>query len=197
MATGTKPSASSAAELWGLTGGVASGKSSAARFFAEAGLPVLDADAISRELSSPGGAAFDAIVARFGTADRARLREIVFADAGARSALEGILHPLIRAESARRASAFSGPVIYEAALLVESGRARELAGLIVVDAPASVRRARLVARDRCTGELADRIISAQAGDAERIAAASVVLRNIGSLDELRAQVVALVAARGW
>jgi dephospho-CoA kinase len=202
-------------EVWGLTGGVAAGKSQAARFFAEAGIPVLDADALARELSSPGGAAHDMIARRFGTADRHRLREIVFGDPAARRDLEAILHPLIVAESLRRmealaqaavsdrlaANPYAGNkkvrVIYEAALLVETGRHRELDGLLVVDAPADLRRQRLIAREGIAPELADRIIAAQISDDERRAVATALIPNTGTLDELRQAVGEWIARSGW
>ncbi|MFL5815752.1 MAG: dephospho-CoA kinase [Bdellovibrionia bacterium] len=201
------------AKIWGLTGGIASGKSTVARIFAELGVPVLDADQVARELRAPGGAAYDAIVARFGTADAQRLREIVFANPVARSELEAILHPLIRAESARRmeaqvdstiagrtqsqTNATAGtapviPVIYEATLLVETGRYRDFAGLIVVSADESVRLARLMARDNSAEDLARRIVASQMDDEKRRAVASFVIQNHGSLEDLRAQVKALL-----
>jgi len=183
--------------VWGLTGGIASGKSTAARLFEKLGVPVIDADQLARELSAPGGAAHADIVKRFGTDDRAKLREIIFADPKARKDLEAILHPLIRTESDKRirflAEAHPGEpasffVIYEAALLVETGRWRDLEGLIVVDAPRSLRRMRLMERDEIDGELADKILAAQSPDAERRAAASIVLDNSSSQDVLRKKV---------
>lgn len=204
-------------EAWGLTGGVAAGKSQAARIFESLGIPVLDADQVARDLRSPGGAghapgaAYAPIVERFGTADPAALREIVFKDPAARAELEGILHPLIRAESARRiaelaaqkrmaagpSAATSKPtlVIYEAALLVETGRYKEFAGLIVIDASLALRRKRLIARDGLQPEIADRILAAQASDEARRAAATVVIGNDGTADELRARISEWVARR--
>lgn len=193
-------------EVWGLTGGIAAGKSVAARFFAEEGIPVIDADRIARELSQPGGAAHAQISKRFGTADRVQLREIVFQDPAARRDLEAILHPMIQAESYRRmaeaAASFPSGVgkprmIYEAALLVETGRYKQLSGLLVVEAPMAVRRERLISRDGVAPELADRIIAAQASDEERRAAATHVLRNNGTLDELRRAVQEWIAQKGW
>lgn len=192
-------------EVWGLTGGIASGKSQAARFFSEEGIPVIDADQISRELGQPGGAAHAAILQRFGTDDRAKLRAIVFADAQARKDLEAILHPLIVAESVRRmerlAAQHSGPgqprILYEAALLVETGRYKQLSGLLVVDAPLALRRQRLIERDVVAPELADRILAAQASDAERLAAATAVIPNAGTLEDLRSAVRAWIAKAGW
>jgi dephospho-CoA kinase len=215
--TSTASTGAPAAKIWGLTGGVASGKSTVARIFSELGVPVLDADQVARDLRAPGGAAYDAILARFGTADAQRLREIVFANPVARSELEAILHPLIRAESARRmeamitgrtsskanASANASasvsasappviPVIYEATLLVETGRYRDFAGLIVVSADESVRLARLMARDNSAEDLARRIVASQIDDEKRRAVASFVIENHGSLEDLRAQVAALL-----
>ena len=184
---------------WGLTGGIAAGKSVAARMLAEAGCPVLDADALTKELSAPGGLAHAAIVARFGTADRAQLRDIVFANAPARKELEGILHPWIISESQKRIEALAKtapvgrPVIYEAALLVETGRYKDLKGLIVVEAPHELRVQRLIARDRCTEEQARRILAIQTSDEERRAVAQHVLINDGSEEKLRSQVLALLA----
>lgn len=182
-------SAFAAYEVWGLTGGIASGKSQVARFFNEEGIPVIDADQISRELSLPGGAAHALIIKRFGTDDRAKLRHIVFGDVQARKDLEAVLHPLIVAESARRmgqiAARHVGPgkvrILYEAALLVETGRYQELNGLLVVDAPLAIRRDRLIRRDGVAPELADRILAAQASDAQRLAAATSVIKNAGTL----------------
>lgn len=195
------------AKIWGLTGGIASGKSSVARIFSELGVPVLDADQVARDLRAPGGAAYDAILARFGTADAQRLREIVFANPVARSDLEAILHPLIRAESTRRIEAMIArhaksaadsdaapivPVIYEATLLVETGRYRDFAGLIVVSADESIRLARLMARDKSDEDLARQIVASQISDEKRRAVATFVIENHGSLEDLRAQVLALL-----
>lgn len=205
MISGSETGAHAGAyEVWGLTGGIAAGKSAAARIFEEQGFPVLDADALSRELSAPGGAAHAAIVRRFGTADRAQLRQIVFADPAARKDLEAILHPMIVAESqarlARLAQAYSGPgkarIIYEAALLVETGRYRQLDGLIVIDAPVALRRTRLISRDGTSPELADKILSAQASDAERQAAATVLIANTGSIEELRSHIIQWIGTLG-
>ncbi|MFN7684460.1 MAG: dephospho-CoA kinase [Oligoflexia bacterium] len=177
----------------GLTGGVASGKSSVARIFREkAGIPVIDADQIARELSQPGGLAASEIQARFGTLDRAKLRQKIFSNPQLRRELESILHPLIAAESQKRIEEFARAgaryAIYEAALLVETGRHRELDGLIVVEAPLESRIARLMERDSVTRELALSMIQSQASDLQREKAASLLLQNDGTFDELEAQV---------
>ncbi len=183
------------ARIFGLTGGIASGKSTVARLLAAAGIPVVDADLIARELNSEGGKAYPAIVQRFGTADRRELRKLVFSDPQARKDLEAILHPLIQAESlvrlhaAANSSRFQPAVLaYEAALLVETGRYRDFEGLIVVDAPREVRRQRLITRDGLAPELADAILASQASDEERRAVATLVIDNSGNLTELRDRV---------
>jgi dephospho-CoA kinase len=177
----------------GLTGGIASGKSTAAAIFDELGIPVIDADEIARELRAPGGRARPAIQARFGTAEPARLRELVFGDATARRDLEAILHPLIVEESGKRLAEAalkrkSPVVLYEAALLVETGRHSQLDGLIVVTSPRQERVRRLVARDGATPEMAERILDAQLEDDARVRLATHVIENNGSPDALRARV---------
>jgi dephospho-CoA kinase len=206
MGSGTKPSASkSDVELWGLTGGIASGKSSVARFLEEAGVPVLDADKISRELSSEGGRAHPLIVKRFGTADRAKLRKIIFDDPKARKDLEAILHPMIGEESRKRAAEVAArtptgkkPVlVYEASLLIEAGRLSELAGLIVVEAPLAERIARLKARDGSDEASARKILAAQLSDEERRKHADHVIVNSGTLEELKTETLQLANKLGW
>ena len=181
-------------EIWGLTGGIASGKSTVAGFFSKAGIPVIDADQITHDLSAYGGKAHEAILKRFKTADRRKLREIVFADAVARKDLEAILHPLIHAESQKRIERFKKPrVIYEAALLVETGRNKDLAELIVVTASAEVRLERLMARGGFDRAGAARMISAQTSDEIRLKVATHVIENSGSLSELEEKVRVLIS----
>ena len=197
MTTGKRDHAD-AFEIWGLTGGIASGKSTVGRYLSEAGLPVIDADQIARELALPGGRAHGAIIQRFATDDRKKLREIVFADPAARKDLEAILHPLIAAESLERMQASGAPlIIYEAALLVETGRYKSFAGLIVVDAPREERLKRLMLRDGTSPELAERILDSQIPDQDRRDAATILLLNHGNLSELRARTLALVKKQGW
>jgi dephospho-CoA kinase len=163
----------------GLTGGVASGKSAVARILKSHGIPVVDADQVSHELLAAEGPVREAVLARFGTADRAELRARVFARPEERRALEALLHPAIRAESERRIQAFSEPlVVYEAALLVETGRARELDALVVVEAPKEARIERLMKRDGCARADAERIVQSQTTDeARRAAATSLIVNN--------------------
>lgn len=174
--------------VWGLTGGIASGKSLAARFFEEAGIAVIDADQLARELSSEGGAAHGLILKRFGTADRAKLREIVFSDPKARKDLEAILHPLIARTAQEKIRIKGTPALFEAALLVETGRYREMEGLIVIESPLEDRVRRLVARDSCTNEMARQIIASQTDDETRRRAATWVIENSGTPEELRVKV---------
>lgn len=160
-----------------------------AGLLSQAGLTVIDADQISRDLSRPGGLAHEAIVKRFGTADRAPLRELVFSDPKSRADLEAILHPLIRDESLRRIASCAGkPVVYEAALLVETGRYRDFRGLIVVDAPPERRRQLLIQRDGLSPEMADKILASQIDDEKRRKVATHIITNEGTLDDLRKKV---------
>lgn len=181
----------------GLTGGIASGKSLVAKILREkANIPVLDADRISRDLSSPEGAAASAILQAFGTLDRAQLRKKIFGDAAARAQLEAILHPLIRAESIREISdlarAGASLAFYEATLLVETGRYRDFDGLLVVEAPLETRIDRVSARDGISRTQALSIIQAQATDDARHKAATWTIENSGSVAELEERVLALL-----
>jgi dephospho-CoA kinase len=187
-------------KVWGITGGIASGKSTAAKFFAQEGIPVIDADQIARALSEEGGAAYPKILARFGTADRARIREIVFRDPAARTELEAILHPLIVQESQRQLDLLSAEnktlALYEATLLVETGRYKTLDGLIVVDCPRELRRQRLVTHRGLSGEMADRILDAQIPDETRRKAATRIIENSGTLTELQQKVHEFLVEEG-
>jgi len=181
----------------GLTGGIASGKSLVAKILREkANIPVLDADQISRDLSSPDGAAASAILHAFGTLDRAQLRKRIFGDSGARAQLEAILHPLIRAESIREISdlarAGARLAFYEATLLVETSRYRDFDGLLVVEAPMETRIERMSSRDGATRAQAEAVIAAQATDDARRRAATWMIENSGSVEDLEAQVLKLL-----
>lgn len=179
--------------VWGLTGGIAAGKSAVAREFERLGIPVVDADRVAHDLLADGGRAYGPVQIRFGTTDRAKLREIVFKDPQARRDLEAILHPLIQLESEAQLKALAekGPVLYEAALLVETKRYRSLAGLIVVEAPLEARLRRLIARDGGTEEAARAVIAAQLSDDARRAVATHVIVNDRSLEDLRSKVARL------
>ncbi len=182
----------------GLTGGVASGKSTVSAILRELGAVVIDADALAREVVGPGTPGLDAVVATFGpevlgsdgALDRGRLGALVFADADRRTALEAIVHPLVRARAAElEASAPSGAVVvHDIPLLVETGQAGSFDAVLVVDVPAEVQVARAV-RDRGWSEDDARTrIGAQASREERLAAATHVIDNAGTPEDLRQRV---------
>jgi dephospho-CoA kinase len=189
----------------GLTGGIGSGKTTAARRFAELGALVVDSDAVAREVVEPGTAGLAAVVGAFGPGvlddagrlDRPALAALVFADPAARARLDGILHPLIRRRAAERvAAAPAGTVVVQdVPLLVETGLAGAFDLVVVVEAPADVRVARLVADRGMPAEQARSRMAAQATDAQRREAADVVLVNDGTPEDLRAQVDRLWADR--
>ena len=179
--------------LVGLTGGIASGKSAAAAAFAQLGVPVIDADQVSREVVAPGEPLLAAIVADFGPGilnpdgalDRAALRHRVFSDAAARERLNQLTHPVIRATMFSRALASPGPVvILEVPLLVEGGLEDRFDRILVVDCPEELQLERLRARDPASAAQAEAILRAQASRAQRLAAADDVISNTGSIQDL-------------
>jgi len=190
-----------------VTGGIASGKSAVTALFAARGVVVADADAIAHAIVAPGEPALAEIVARFGAdlvdaqgrLQRARLRELVFADAQARAALEAITHPRIRAGLQAQCQAAEGAYAIAAIpLLAESKLPPAQAWpwvrrVLVVDAPAAVQRARLVARDGIDLALAEQMLAAQATRAQRLALASDVIVNDAGLADLEAPVARLDA----
>jgi len=185
----------------GLTGGLASGKSTVAAFFRELGAFHLDADRIAHELLAPGGAAERDVIGRFGggilgadgAIDRKALAAIVFADLRALADLNALVHPRVRAEIGRRIAdhescASPAPVaLVDAALLVESGIHHDLDALIVVTCDEETQIARAVARGGLTaGEAATRV-AAQAPLQQKVAAADFIVDNAGALDETKRQ----------
>jgi dephospho-CoA kinase len=185
----------------GLTGGIGSGKSTVANLFAELGVPVIDTDVIARQLTLPGGTALEAIRAAFGEdviladgmLDRAALRRRVFADAVARRQLEAILHPRIRQMVEQALATLDAPyALIVIPLLVETGGYRDvLRRVLVVDCPEALQVARVMARSGLARDEVDAILAAQAGRAERLAAADDVIVNDASAAALRAEVTAL------
>jgi len=181
----------------GLTGGVASGKSAAARRFAALGVPVVDADDLAREAVAPGSDGLRAVVEAFGpdilaadgSLDRRRMRQRVFGDSGARRRLEAIVHPRVRVLLDDRLAALQAPyAIVAVPLLVESGLAAEMDRVLVVDAPEQLQIRRLMERDGETESGAQRMLEAQAGRSERLAAADDIIVNDGTLEQLDASV---------
>ena len=180
----------------GLTGGIASGKSMVADRLAELGAAVVDTDVIAREQTAPGMPALKQIagefgahlVARNGVLDRARLRERVFADPGARKRLEAILHPRIRRAAWERARATRGSyLVMVIPLLTETGFTHGIDRVLVIDAPRELQMERLMARDGGTSRQARAIIAAQANRRQRRALADDVILNDGSIEALRVQ----------
>jgi len=191
--------------LIGLTGGIGTGKSTVARLLSARGIPVIDADNLARVAVEPGQPALEDIRAAWpdtitadGRLDRKALGAIVFADPLARQRLEGILHPRIGALAHERAAELAraghAAAFYEASLLVETGRYRELDGLVVVDAPEDVRVVRVAARDGLTPEQVRARIAAQAPMSEKRRLAAFVVDNSGDLAALDAKVTDLLAA---
>jgi len=181
----------------GLTGGIASGKSTVAAEFASLSVPIVDTDLIARELVEPGQPALARIIQRFGRGvldntgalDRARLRDIVFDDTQARKDLEAILHPPIRALAKQRAlQAKSSYVIIVIPLLVESSGWDWLDRVLVVDCDTQVQLQRLCQRPGISAERAQSIMAAQASPDQRRKLADDLLDNRGSLKALQARV---------
>jgi dephospho-CoA kinase len=189
----------------GLTGGIGSGKSAAADEFARLGATLIDTDVIARELTEKGGAAIAPIenlfgpdfIEKSGAMDRKKMRDHVFADPAAKRALESLLHPLIREESARRIAAAerekSGPyVVHVVPLLIESPDYRSRVDrVLVVDSPEEVQIERVRARSGLSESEVRAIMRTQVSRAERLAAADDVIDNAGTRDALRRQVGAL------
>lgn len=184
----------------GLTGGIASGKTTVARLFEGLGVPVLDTDQFAREVVAPGQPLLQQIAQRFGagvlrtdgTLDRAALRSIVFADPAKRAELEQLTHPAIRALLEQRSAAAGGEYqIHVIPLLVETGGRQRVDRVLVVDCSEDMQIRRLQARDGSTLEQARNILAAQVSRAARLAAADDVVVNDGELAPLRDRVAEL------
>ena len=185
----------------GLTGGIGSGKSTVADRFEQAGACVVDTDAIAHRLSVPGGAAMAAIAAQFGpgfvapdgSMDRAAMRRLVFADADARASLEGILHPMIRAESARQLAHCTAPyALLVVPLLLERTPGRpDVDRVLVVDCAESTQIVRVQRRSGISADEVRAILAAQIPRAQRLARADDVVLNDGDIGALAEQIEAL------
>src|SRR5271163_1703792 len=179
----------------GLTGGIASGKSTVAQRFVDLGIPVIDADEAARAVVAPGTRGLAEVVKRFGSAliaekggelNRRALRDLVFGDPRLRRDLEAILHPLIRAEMERQSARAKGPYLMMAIpLLVEGGSRDHVDRILVVDVDENVQLQRLMARDGGSIEQARAILASQATRAARLSAADDVLSNTGTVTDLR------------
>ena len=184
----------------GLTGGIASGKSTVAELFADRGVAVVDTDIIARDVVQPGQPALDEIRADFGAAvlnadgtlDRVAMRQQIFADDDARQRLEAILHPRIRQETMRQVAAASGDyVLIVVPLLTESPLKNQVDRILVVDCDESTQIERLLARDTETEDQARRILAAQVSREQRLAIADDVIHNDTSIAATSSQVSAL------
>ena len=189
----------------GLTGGIATGKTTFAEALRARGVPVVDADALARAAVAPGSPALAEIARTFGPGvlaadgalDRKKLGAIVFGDAEARRKLEAITHPAVRRamaeETARLAAAGHALAFYDTPLLYEVGLDRLLDSVVVVWAPAEVQRARLATRDGLSPEEADARLAAQLPIDEKAARADFVVANVGAPGELGAKADRLLA----
>lgn len=184
----------------GLTGGVASGKSTVADMFAALGAGIVDTDKVARDVVAPGESGLEAVVAAFGreilqangALDRRTLRTIVFSEPERRKQLESILHPLIRARTLQLLDALETPyAIVVVPLLIETGFAELVERILVVDCPESQQLDRLRARDDVSDAEARAMLAAQLDRQARLARADDVIDNSGSLEATRAQVAAL------
>ena len=189
--------------IYGLTGGIASGKSEAGRRFSELGIPVIDSDRIGHEVLEPGGSAAEQVVEAFGRGiltkgriDREKLGRLVFADAAALQRLNGLVHPAVLEEIAgRRAQLVEEghrAAIIEAALHAEDGKLREgIEGLIVVHCPRAERLRRLMTERDMSREEATRRIEAQTPPERKIHLARWVIYNDAGFEHLHRQVEAI------
>jgi len=188
----------------GLTGGIASGKSTVAAWFREAGVPVIDADRLAREVVEPGSVALEMIARTFGehlidstgALDRKALGDIVFSDAKKLKVLNAITHPAILARAGDRMVELMRAghpwVIYEAALILENQLAPGLGALVAVLSNPGTQLRRVVERDGLTAQSAAARLHAQTDNAARREAADHVLENDGDLEALRSQVHRLI-----
>ncbi len=189
----------------GLTGGIGSGKSTVAHMLQSLGAAVIDADAIARSVTAPGGSAMPEIAAQFGTdfvqddgaLDRARMRALVFEDTAAKARLEHIVHPRVAQETRRQTETALAQghrlLVFDVPLLVESRRWRQqVQRVLVVDCEPATQIARVMARSGLSEQEVTRIMASQSPRAMRLRAADAVIYNEGlSLEALQAQVAAL------
>jgi dephospho-CoA kinase len=181
----------------GLTGGIASGKSTAAKFFGALGVPIIDTDQVARDVVEPGQPPLERLVERFGPTiltpdghlDRPALRNIVFSDPKARADLEALTHPAIGAAVEARSAIAGGPYqVLVIPLLVEKSLGSQVDRVLVVDCEEDLQIKRLQARDGSTLEQARAILNAQVSRAARLKAAQDVIKNDGDMSAVRDQV---------
>jgi dephospho-CoA kinase len=186
----------------GLTGGIASGKSTATKFFASLGVPIIDTDQVARDVVEPGQPPLERLVERFGNSiltpdghlDRPALRNIVFSDPKARADLEALTHPAIGAAVEARSAIAGGPYqILVLPLLVEKSLGSQLDRVLVVDCDEELKITRLEARDGSTLAQAQAILNAQVSRGARLKAAHDIIKNDGDISAVRDQVAELHA----
>ncbi|ATB26728.1 dephospho-CoA kinase [Melittangium boletus] len=189
-------------KIYGLTGGIASGKSTASRMFREQGAEVLDADVLAREVVEPGTPGLAAVAKRFpgvvgpdGQLDRAKLGTRIFGDPAERAALNALLHPLIRERFLQRTQALAESgvkrLLYDVPLLIESGLHETMEGVVLVWVPRDIQRQRLMRRDGLSEEAAEARLAAQLPLDGKRAHAHWVVDNSGSPESTREQVHAV------
>jgi dephospho-CoA kinase len=196
------------AQRIGLTGGIGSGKSTVAGMLVALGATLIDADAISRQLTAVGGAAINQIASEFGAdligadgaMDRDKMRQLAFNDRAARQRLEAIIHPLVTQQSLMQAAqaqeAGNACIVFDIPLLVESGRWRQqLDRVLVVDCRESTQIARVVARNGLAPQAVEKIMAGQTTRAQRLAAADFCIYNDGLRLETLALLTGQLAAR--
>ncbi|AWQ19978.1 dephospho-CoA kinase [Pantoea ananatis] len=183
-----------------LTGGIGSGKSTIAGYFAASGVDIIDADVIAREVVEPGTPALQAIIERYGdailteegTLQRSRLREIIFATPDEKNWLNALLHPLINARTQQlKAQAASPYVLWVVPLLVENRLQRQADRVLVVDTDEETQLRRTLQRDNVSLEQAKRILAAQATRQQRLDCADDIIDNSGAPEKALPQVAKL------
>ncbi|MEM7209277.1 MAG: dephospho-CoA kinase [Pseudomonadota bacterium] len=186
----------------GLTGGIASGKSTVCGFFVALGVPVIDADEAARIVVKTGSSGLDDVVKAFGedmlqdngTLNRARLRDVIFADRNAKETLESILHPRIRDWMDEQVSSLESVHAYcirAVPLLIETQQHRNVDRVLVVDCDEDTQLDRIVSRDQITKEAAQKILAAQVNRQTRLQHADDVIENSGSIPSIKIQVARL------
>ena len=174
----------------GLTGGIGSGKSTVGRVLVACGAALVDADAIARKLTAPGGAALTELASRFGAQvitadgamDRDYMRQLAFSNPAVKEELEAVIHPLVGREALRQSgqavAAGLACIVFDIPLLVESGRWRQqLDRVLVVDCREATQLTRVMARNGLARETVEKIMAAQAGRQQRLAAADICIYN--------------------
>lgn len=181
----------------GLTGGIGCGKSAVTDRFAALGVPIIDADVVARTVVEPGQPALREIVQQFGadalcpdgTLNRTWLREHIFSNPDAKSTLEGILHPRIRADMRRGLDELDSPyAIFSIPLLFETGQDKSVDRILVVDCTPELQISRVTRRDQASEAQTESIIASQIDRESRLAKADDIIDNSGTLDDLRPMV---------